>query len=159
MPHKDGDDITSVVFNDMPAPEQKYEDNTLEEKWNQILEVRADVSKVLETARAEKVIGHSLNAVVHLYADGKTYEFLKQMEPELATIFITSAVNVCRKEEAPENATAGETVSGLSITAAPANGEKCERCWIYSDTVGKSQKHPHLCDRCTRVVEALSEDK
>ncbi|MDP3013883.1 MAG: zinc finger domain-containing protein [Candidatus Subteraquimicrobiales bacterium] len=32
-------------------------------------------------------------------------------------------------------------------------GEKCERCWNYSETVSKDKKHPTLCARCVKVFE------
>lgn len=31
-------------------------------------------------------------------------------------------------------------------------GEKCDRCWNYSEQVGKIEAHPLICERC---VEAL----
>jgi len=33
-----------------------------------------------------------------------------------------------------------------------ASGSKCERCWMISESVGKNEKHPTLCDRCAEVV-------
>jgi isoleucyl-tRNA synthetase len=44
----------------------------------------------------------------------------------------------------------------MAITVVPAQGQKCERCWIYSDTVGQDASHPALCKRCSDVVEKLS---
>ena len=41
---------------------------------------------------------------------------------------------------------------GISIDVVKAAGEKCERCWIYSDTVGKNEEHPTLCARCAEVL-------
>ena len=32
-------------------------------------------------------------------------------------------------------------------------GEKCERCWSISETVGQNEAHSTLCVRCADVVE------
>ena len=39
------------------------------------------------------------------------------------------------------------------ITVLKAEGEKCARCWTYSDTVGKNEKHTDLCARCACVID------
>ena len=36
-----------------------------------------------------------------------------------------------------------------------AKGEKCERCWMHSPTVGADADHPTLCARCAQVVRKL----
>ena len=51
--------------------------------------------------------------------------------------------------DAPEGAVEGEIVKTL---VAPAAGEKCERCWIYTDDIGSDAAHPTLCARCARCV-------
>ena len=38
------------------------------------------------------------------------------------------------------------------IEVAKAEGGKCERCWNYSASVGKSGTHPLLCHRCVEVL-------
>ena len=70
------------------------------------------------------------------------------MKDELAAAFIVSQVELSDG--------AGETASdmeGLSITVQKADGEKCERCWAYSTTVGECEEHPTLCARCAAVVK------
>ena len=46
---------------------------------------------------------------------------------------------------------AGE-VEGLSVSVAKADGEKCERCWKFSTTVGKDANHAELCAHCAAVI-------
>ena len=50
---------------------------------------------------------------------------------------------------------AGEatTREDLKVAVKAAEGHKCERCWIYSDTVGKDAEHPTLCARCAEAVK------
>ncbi len=46
---------------------------------------------------------------------------------------------------------------GDSVVArvSRASGAKCERCWTYSENVGKLSAHPAVCERCAQVVEAF----
>jgi isoleucyl-tRNA synthetase len=36
---------------------------------------------------------------------------------------------------------------------ARAPGDKCERCWNYSETVGQNPRYPTLDARCVEQVE------
>jgi protease-4 len=49
-----------------------------------------------------------------------------------------------------------EDVAGLQVAVHPAPGEKCERCWTISTTVGADEEHPALCTRCAAVVRSLA---
>jgi len=129
---------------------QRVEDAELEAKWDKILAVKADVTKALEIARADKTIGHSLNALVTVYADSEMKAFLDSIAEDLVAYFIVSAVKICDENEAPDNTHAGET--GIKVSVSNAPGEKCERCWMYSETVGTISEHPTLCKRCADVV-------
>lgn len=140
LPAKDGDDKRNVVFNTMPEPVGISIDTA---KWDKIHAIRDDVLVALEKKRNEKVIGKSLEAKVVLH----TNEDLSDILPELAKAFIVSQVELADGE--------GEfsgNVEGLTITVEKASGEKCSRCWTYSDTVGKNETHPELCARCARVI-------
>ncbi|MDP4179946.1 MAG: isoleucine--tRNA ligase [Bacillota bacterium] len=152
LPHRASDDAESVQLNNWPTLNEKYLDSKLDEKWNVILNLRSDVSKALEIARAEKVIGMSLNAKVVVYADAKTYDFIKAIEGQMSTIFITSGFELKKIEEAPANALKGEYLEGILVSVEPAEGEKCERCWMQSVSVGKNENHPTLCKRCSGIV-------
>ena len=61
MPHKEGDDVRNVLFNEMNGVFGDYALSADEmAKWEKIIEVRDAVNGALETARAEKKIGKSL---------------------------------------------------------------------------------------------------
>ena len=154
LPHLASHDTESVLFNRMPEYDAQLADDALAEKWDKVIVIRADVLKALEEARAEKVIGQSLAADVTVYADEKTKAFLSEMKDELATIFIVSRVALADLEDASEGAVSGELVKTL---VAPAAGEKCERCWIYTDDIGSDAAHPTLCARCAGVVSKIEE--
>ncbi len=153
MPHRAGDDIESIQLNSWPEVNEKYIDTALAEKWDRILALRSDVSKALEVSRANKIIGHSLNAKVTIFADGAHYDFVKSIEADLVTIFIISDVELKKLQEAPAEVQNGEEMPGIKIAVEQAPGEKCERCWMYSEYVGKDEKHLTLCRRCSEVID------
>jgi len=155
IPKQPGSPV-SVQLAGWPEVQEKYLDESLEVKWNKLIEVREEVSKALELARQEKIIGNSLNAMVSVYADEDWYQFLKPMEKELATLFIVSAVEVATMEKAPNNAIQAVDIEGLKLAVTVAPGEKCERCWTYSPTVGQTAEHPTICSRCAEVIANLA---
>lgn len=135
-----------------PKYRPEMADEKLEEKWEKILAVREFVAKPLEEARRNKTIGHSLDAQVSIFANDQWLSFLQTLEEDLANYFITSAVVLLPESDAPEGCYRSEDMAGLAVTVAKAPGEKCERCWIYSETVGENIEHPTLCKRCSRVM-------
>ncbi|MCH5188567.1 MAG: class I tRNA ligase family protein, partial [Oscillospiraceae bacterium] len=149
MPHKAGDNPEGVIFNDMPKVEEAWKDDELEAKWERILAVKSDVSKALELARREKTIGKSLDARVEIFAAGEPYKFVSEI-PELATILIVSEAVVTEGEG---EGIKGENEPGITVKVSVAEGEKCERCWVKTTTVGSDPEHPTLCHRCAETLK------
>ncbi|MBE7037776.1 MAG: isoleucine--tRNA ligase [Ruminococcaceae bacterium] len=151
MPHAKEDGKESVMFAGMPSVCDAYKNKEIEEKYDKLIALKNDVSKALEMARNEKIIGHSLGAKVSLCAKGEMYEFLKNNENDLVTVFIVS--DVCINEGECDGVKGEET--GVCIKVSNAEGEKCDRCWMISKTVGEDSEHPTLCKRCAAVVRSL----
>ncbi len=143
MPHKDGENTESVMLSYYPEVNDKYENSELEEKWNKIIKVKEIVAKELEVARTEKIIGHSLNAKVTIYADGEEYKFLKENEELILPVLIVSALEIQNKKVDNE----------FEVKVEVAPGEKCERCWMYSETVGEDKENPTICKRCSNALK------
>ncbi len=150
MPHDKSRNTESPLFNEIPTADFIETDEAFMDKWARIHAVRVDVQKALELARNEKKIGKSLEAKVILGADGELYDFLKSVEAELPEIFITSAVEVVNEAQGFK----GE-VDGLTVAVEIAQGEKCERCWKFSTTVGCDASHATLCADCAAVLKEL----
>ena len=150
MPHDASADPECVLFNEMPRTSGVTVDDDFIARWDRIHQIRDDVKKALEIARKEKVIGSSLDAKVSLFCDGELYDFVSSVKDELVPVFIVSQLEV---QQGGKGEYTGETVPELSVTVAHAEGEKCARCWCYSDTVGSSAEHPDLCSRCAAVME------
>ena len=141
MPRSEKDDAESVFFNRLPEKSGVSADEEFMEKWEKIDELRDIVNKALEEARGQKLIGKSLEAKVTLNCGRDWYEFAKSVENDLVAAFIVSAVSVEKSE-----------FDGVDVKVEVAPGEKCERCWTHSDTVGKCAEHPTLCARCAEIV-------
>ena len=125
-------------------------DQELLDKWNQFMSLRDDVNRALEAARNEKVIGKSLEAKVVIGNNDhfKAAEFLQQFN-DLQQLFIVSQVEVTEKVDN------GNEYQHGDIRIEHASGEKCERCWNYSETLGSVGELDHLCPRCQEVVKTL----
>jgi isoleucyl-tRNA synthetase len=135
------------MFNDMPEATDNV-DSELLARWEKIHAVRDDVKKALELARAQKVIGASLDASVTIFADGETYEFLSSIGDILPGVLIVSDLAI---NKGGEGEFKGE--QDFTVTVKHAEGKKCARCWAYSNTVGTVSGSEDICERCARVLE------
>ncbi|MBQ1371482.1 MAG: class I tRNA ligase family protein, partial [Oscillospiraceae bacterium] len=158
MPHREGDDLRNVLFNDMNQPLTAYAlDEQTMAKWDILIRVRDDVNGVLEQARAEKRIGKALEAEVHLLAQDEAasaaLEAIRSMN--LAELFIVSGAaggNAAIPEATLDGVSAsGVNYPGMLITVNEANGSKCPRCWMHST----EENAEGLCPRCAEVVAAI----
>jgi len=146
-----------------------------EEQWSFILNLRVDVNKVLELARADKLIGASLDAAAVIYApDGAFREILNKLDgdlelvhppkktngvDELRTTLMLSQIQLvdsvaevtsqCDKKFI----VASDTLSGCVVGVKKADGKKCQRCWFYGDEIGElGLEHSDACQRCNNAI-------
>ena len=151
MPHTASEDTASVFLNKMPEYDEALCFAEVAEKWNHLFELRDDVMKALEIARADKMIGKSLDAKVTVWTESdEQYDVLNAFADQLALIFITSGATLI-KGKAPENAFS-DTESGLAVLVEPADGDKCDRCWMFVTDAFKDDEGGCLCPRCRKVV-------
>ena len=114
-----------VVFEQMPEAKAAA-DEAFEAKWDRIMAIRDDVKKVLEQARADKVIGSALEAGLTLYCSKEVYDFLNAIPmDELADLFIVSHVDLVEGEGGVKG-----LVEGLGVSAAHAAGNKIGRAHV-----------------------------
>ena len=147
MPHDASRNAENVILNDYPSLTGVKVDNGFAAKWEKLHNLRDDVKKAIENARNQKIIGASLDSEVELFANGETLDFLKENESVLPEILIVSSVKITDGD-------GGDFHGDMSVgvTVRKAGGEKCERCWSYSDTVGSNAEHPTLCARCAKII-------
>ncbi|MBI3593651.1 MAG: isoleucine--tRNA ligase [Nitrospirae bacterium] len=142
----------SVLLSRIPRENDSEMDQALSNRWDQLIQIRNEVAKSLENARARKEIGSSLEAAVRLGATGELYLFLKEVQKDLPMLFIVSQVDL--SETMTDEIR--ETPQGrLAVGITRAAGIKCERCWNYSHRVGENRDYPELCERCAPVVSSI----
>mgnify|MGYP006273048897 FL=1 len=152
-----GEQSESVFLSDWPEVETDYFDAELEDKWAKLREIREDVSKGLEIARNNDLIGHSLDAEIELYPSEELYDFLASFD-DLAELFIVSEANLHQPDvKASAEAHEGEETA-IKVEVMNAPGEKCDRCWHYSPTVEKDStesENEEICANCASILEKL----
>ncbi len=142
-----GVEVESPQLTDMPEAKEIKDQEQLAAKWSQFMDVRDDILKALEEARAEKVIGKSLEATVTIKANSEDVATLLAEVPYLHQLLIVSHV------ELVEELAGGKTFEHVTLKISKHEGETCERCWVISDTVGEDNDHSTLCTRCATVVK------
>ncbi|MDO4430214.1 MAG: isoleucine--tRNA ligase [Lonepinella koalarum] len=140
--------FTEEFYNGLFALEAHAElDDTY---WQQVLTLRAEVNRILEQARNDKIIGGGLEAEVTLYTNEEYATLLNKLKDELRFVLITSKAEVKPLSEA--DVAEGE-IKGLAIKAIRSANHKCPRCWHYSDSANEES----LCSRCVENVEGNGE--
>jgi len=147
--HMPGEDrgTSSIHLEALPRPDAAFMDDSLAVRWEYLLKVRGEATKALEQARSRKIIGHPLDAAVTLSASGEVFDALAPYADQLRSLFIVSAATLVN-QSVPGGAFESSEIAGLSIAVAPADGEKCERCWVHDTSVGTDEQHPAICRRC-----------
>jgi isoleucyl-tRNA synthetase len=137
----------SVHMDLFPKPEDLSLGITAEQRqlaadWDRLIPVRTLVLKALDNARDEKIIGAPLEAAVTLTAGSDLHPLLEKLAADLPGFFIVSKVTV-------KPASATDT---LEVKVERVGGEKCERCWKYTDDVGSDKELATVCASCAKIV-------
>jgi len=130
--------------------DEKYNNNTVHDKINQIAEIKKDLLKALEDLRRDKIIKSSLEAEIKISAkDESSQSAMKNMGEELRRFLQVAKIDLTDKSEDMTN------YESSSIFASKGNGKKCVRCWNFFDELGSDPEHPELCSRCTTIVKNI----
>ena len=152
IPHAATDKTESVFLNELPSYDEALCFTEVAERWNSLFAIRDDVMKALELARAEKLVGKSLEAKITLYTkDEAILSVLNGFGKELNTVFIVSGVRVLA-EDSPANAHTDGT-SGIGVLVEPADGCKCDRCWSFSTEGKHTEEDGFICARCAAILK------
>jgi isoleucyl-tRNA synthetase len=131
-------------------------DGTMDDAfWQELLEVKTAVNKVLEGIRQEGAIGSALEAEVTLYCAEPLFSRLALLGDELRFLLITSSARLLPEGEA--SGALATQIAGLQLRVTPSQHTKCVRCWHYRDDVGAHADHPELCGRCVSNVAGSGE--
>ncbi|MDH3335789.1 MAG: class I tRNA ligase family protein, partial [Rhodospirillaceae bacterium] len=144
----------SVHYRLFPDAPESWKDEELEQKWKKVRALRRVVTGALEIERAEKRIGSSLQAAPKVYV---TSDYITALQGvDLSELVITSGGELI-EGNIPDGAFMLDDVEGVGVVPALAEGEKCERCWMVSSSVGSNATHPTVCSRCADAVEHLGD--
>jgi len=132
----------SVHLTDYPVPRPDRRAPELAEDFARLFELRDLAQDYLEAAKTDQGLKNPLEAALRLTVGRRDYALLEKYAAFLRTLFIVSEVSFDR----------GETAD-VRVEVRPADGRKCERCWIVAPSVGTHAEHPTLCTRCVEVVE------
>jgi isoleucyl-tRNA synthetase len=148
-------DLSPSVHADLFLPiKEEYKDADLAERWEHIIQVRKEVTRVLELSRKDKVIGHSLDASVTL---GLSPELMSRLDPyrdQLRAIFIVSSVRLIPLDEL-EDGIEGLDIKEVRVKVTPSQDTKCERCWVHDPTTGGDGDYPTICNRCLDSLKEM----
>ena len=143
-----GGEEDSVLFHtlhDFPTMHPESE-AALVEKWQAVREARNAVTAAIEPLRADKSVGSSLQAEVRITAPVEIADYLKALGDELRFALLVSKAEVVEGEE-------------LGAEVVVSGGEKCERCWHYTDDIGSVAGHETICARCADNIDGKGETR
>ncbi|MBU4612633.1 isoleucine--tRNA ligase [Achromobacter sp. GG226] len=145
LPHADEAAKKTIFTQLYHEPPQSADALLLQDKWQRLRAIRAEVQRRLEDARSAGSIGSSLQAELDIHAGGEDLAALQSLSDDLRFVLIVSRVTVHMGADA------------LRVEVTPSTHTKCERCWHWREDVGHDAAHPHLCGRCTANLYGAGE--
>jgi isoleucyl-tRNA synthetase len=143
----------SIHLEIMPVVNEKFIDKNLEETYEKLLEVRDDVLKVIEEARKQDLVRHPYEARVILKLPKEYKEMVEKRLDWIKFFFTVSQIELSDNPEG-DVVINGESVKDSVVAVSKAKGEKCPRCWIYDESVGRNGQP--VCDRCKTQLEIMN---
>ena len=138
----------SVHLTSWPESSAIKRDKDILSKYERLFRIREKVLLSLEKRRQTGDIGSSLEAKVILTPKrDDDYKFLKDFKGELPSVFIVSQVELRKRDP--------KSKDEYGIEVARADGEKCQRCWNYSVSVGRDETHKDICERCVKAINKI----
>lgn len=144
--------FSSIFMSDWPEPRKDFIDYELENAWKYLLKIRKYIYRLIEN---DKEIDNIACAFVAIYTHSpEIHKFLDAHIDSLEEILMVSKVRLMPPNTPiPDEIIKINELDGFAIEIRNSNNAKCERCWIYSDTVGSNDQYPTLCHKCIAVIE------
>ncbi len=128
---KDKNEDSIHLQNFVKIPNQ-WKNEELNKKWQKIKLIRDEANISIESKRAEKIIGSSLEASIEIKIKDKEIYSLAQHH-DFSEICITSSASILSDENIEKD---------IVVKSSKAIGNKCPVCWKI--TKDKCEKHGHL---------------
>lgn len=143
----------SIHLEIMPVVNERFIDKNLEETYEKLLEIRDDALKAIEEARKQDLVRHPYEARVILKLPKEYKEIVERRLDWIKFFFTVSQVELSDNPEG-DVVINGESVKDSVVAVSKAKGEKCPRCWIYDESVGRNGQP--ICDRCKIQLEIMN---
>ena len=127
---KSEESIHESSFNEIP---KLWNNNDLNEKWEQLFKIKQDANIAIEEKRSKKEIGSSLEAELEIYTNNHNFKLMNELD--LAEYFITSKAKKFKNQNDKEE---------TKIIVKKISGVKCNRCWKIVDK---------NCIRCDSIIK------
>lgn len=161
----DGESVFESGWVAEESPEEVAINSSTISTWESVLLLRDAANKVLETARADKLLGASMEAHLSIFCpdpvDAASMSTLATCSTDVDSLkraLIVSGVtlvtdsSVLRKCAHSNLGEDEDDVPRFAIGVDRATDPKCDRCWHYDESVGTHTAHPLLCGRCNEAV-------
>ena len=100
-------------------------------KWEKIKKIRDEANISIETQRADKIIGSSLEAKIQIKLKSELYNIAK--DEDFSEICITSSASISKDDKIKND---------VQVNTLKATGNKCPVCWKISEN--NCKRHGHL---------------
>ena len=122
---------SSIHLKKFPKIPSNWNNEIIEKNWDKLIKIRNAVNASIETKRAEKLIGSSLEATVKVKLNDDYYNLANKYD--FSEICITSGADLFLDKKSKEE---------ISVETHKAEGDKCNVCWKI--TKDKCERHGHL---------------
>ena len=110
---------------------EEWKNEELNKKWEKIKKIRDEANISIESKRASKIIGSSLEANIKIKLKGELYNISKN--EDFSEICITSHASIMQDDNIEND---------IEIITEKAQGNKCPICWKIKKNI--CEKHGHL---------------
>ena len=137
---------SSIHLEDFLKASQNFKNNDIANKWNIIKNIRKVITGAIEKKRAEKLIGSSLEANVMIYVKEDLKKKIEEINfDEIAITSSFQLLDYKNKKDFFEL----EDINDVAVTVEKTDGQKCERCWKYTDILPDKK----ICQRCDEAIK------
>ncbi|WP_119326923.1 isoleucine--tRNA ligase [Companilactobacillus musae] len=136
-----------VQLAEMPKVEDIADQAEIEKDWSVFMDFRDNVLKSLEVARADKLIGKSLEAKVTVCPSAELKAVLDKIDSNFGQLLIVSQFEIADAEPA-----GADKYELASVLVEKAEGDVCQRCRMIKTDVGSDEHYPTFCARCAKIV-------
>ena len=125
------EDENSIHLKNFIKIPENWNNEELNSNWEKIKKIRDEANVSIESQRANKTIGSSLEADIQIKLKNNFYDLAKKND--FSEICITSLATVIQDDNMDND---------IQVTCKKAKGNKCPVCWKISET--SCEKHGHL---------------